>query len=74
MSGCCDGRGFGVRTLSPIPKDTFVTEYVGEIISHAENIAREVKKSGAEFYTWELNNGYVMLKVGTSLSLKNKNF
>ena len=55
-----DGRGFGVKTLSSIPKGTFVAEYVGEIISEAENIAREQKKNSAEFYTWQLSNGFVI--------------
>jgi hypothetical protein len=55
-----DGRGFGVRSLARIPKGTFVTEYVGEVISQAENVVREQQRAGAEFYTWELNNNFVI--------------
>ncbi|XP_063703297.1 histone-lysine N-methyltransferase EHMT2 [Culicoides brevitarsis] len=34
----CDDpvRGFGVRTLVKIPKGTFITEYIGEILTDAE--------------------------------------
>lgn len=34
-------RGWGVRTLLPIPKGTYVCEYIGEIITDSEAERRE---------------------------------
>jgi SET domain-containing protein len=33
-------RGFGLRTLVDIPKDTFIVEYRGEVISREESYKR----------------------------------
>ena len=37
-----DGRGFGVRTLTPIAKGQNVLEYRGELVSHDEAEHREI--------------------------------
>lgn len=46
-----DGKGWGVRTLTPIPKGTYVCEYVGEIISDCEADQRE-----DDSYLFDLDN------------------
>ena len=56
-----DGRGYGVRARQNIGKGAFVTEYIGEIISMAENLAREsVASSSSAFYTWDLDRKFVI--------------
>jgi len=44
------GMGWGVRPLAPIPKGTFVCEYVGELISDSEAETRE------DSYLFDLDN------------------
>lgn len=67
-------RGFGLQAAEPIATDTFVHEYVGEIITHAENQARlkRYAKEGAKnYYLLTLDDEYV-IDAGTkcaSLSL-----
>jgi len=46
------GKGWGLRALEPIPKGSFVIEYVGEIITNDE-----AEKRGLEYDT----NGYTYL-------------
>lgn len=38
-----NGRGWGVKSLEPIKKDQFVSEYVGEVISSEEAEQRGMK-------------------------------
>ena len=46
-----NGRGWGVRTIEPIKPNTFVTEYVGEVITN-EEAERRGKKYDAEGTTY----------------------
>lgn len=46
-----EGRGWGVRTIEPIKPNTFVTEYVGEVITN-EEAERRGKKCDAEGITY----------------------
>ncbi|XP_028407441.1 histone-lysine N-methyltransferase SETMAR-like [Dendronephthya gigantea] len=39
-------RGLGVRTLEPIPKQNFIAEYCGEIISYKEAKRRTASRTG----------------------------
>ena len=59
-----DGRGYGVKTLQNIKKGAFVTEYIGEIISTEENLAREKaamqRGDSSSFYTWDLGKKFVI--------------
>lgn len=50
-------RGWGIKTLSLIPKGTFVCEYVGEIISDWEADHRE-----DDSYLFDLENRVFLLK------------
>ena len=45
------GRGWGVKTCSPIKKGTFVTEYVGELITfeEAERRGQQYDKEGTTY-------------------------
>lgn len=45
------GRGWGVKTIEPIKPNTFVTEYVGEVITN-EEAERRGKKCDAEGITY----------------------
>lgn len=45
------GKGWGIRTLRPIPKGTYVCEYIGEIISDCEADHRE-----DDSYLFDLDN------------------
>ena len=56
------GMGWGVRPLAPIPKGTFVCEYVGELISDSEAETRE------DSYLFDLDN-----KVFMTLQAKKRN-
>ena len=46
-----NGRGWGVKTLEPIKANTFITEYVGEVITNeeAERRGRQYDKKGATY-------------------------
>ena len=46
-----DGRGWGVKTTEPIKPNTFVTEYVGEVITN-EEAERRGKKCDAQGITY----------------------
>lgn len=46
-----NGRGWGVKTIEPIKPNTFVTEYVGEVITN-EEAERRGKKCDAEGITY----------------------
>jgi SET domain-containing protein len=50
-------KGWGLRPLQFVPKGTFVFEYVGEIVTEGEMMARRMKGSlgKSEAYTLELN-------------------
>ena len=51
-----DNRGWGVKTLQPIKANTFVTEYVGEVITseEAEKRGRAYDEEG-ETYLFDLD-------------------
>ncbi|KAI9184665.1 hypothetical protein H9P43_003720 [Blastocladiella emersonii ATCC 22665] len=42
-----DAKGFGLRTLAPLPADTFVLEYVGDVITRS-SFLRRAKQYAAE--------------------------
>ena len=46
-----NGRGWGVKTIEPIKANTFITEYVGEVITNeeAERRGRQYDKKGATY-------------------------
>ncbi len=46
-----DSRGWGVKTLNPIQRGKFVTEYVGELITseEAERRGRQYDKDGTTY-------------------------
>lgn len=46
-----NGRGWGVKTIEPIKPNTFVTEYVGEVITN-EEAERRGKKCDAQGITY----------------------
>lgn len=46
-----NGRGWGVKTIEPVKPNTFVTEYVGEVITN-EEAERRGKKCDAEGITY----------------------
>lgn len=51
-------KGFGLRTKTLIPKDSFVIEYVGEVMSKTKY---ETSNTGrASIYGMELEKGYVI--------------
>ncbi|KAI3641792.1 hypothetical protein MIR68_000194 [Amoeboaphelidium protococcarum] len=58
----CDKRGFGLRTLTDIPKGSLIQEYMGEIISNQECERRmhEDYKSAKCFYFLDYQNGEVI--------------
>ncbi|XP_074531080.1 histone-lysine N-methyltransferase SETMAR [Halichoeres trimaculatus] len=45
---CTGNRGWGVRTLEPIPTGTFVCEYAGEVISFEEARRRQLAQKSEE--------------------------
>jgi ankyrin repeat protein len=47
-------KGWALRTLEPIPKGSFVIEYIGEIISEEEAEIRLSQRNGVENYIWSL--------------------
>lgn len=58
-----DERGWGLRTLKPIPKGEFVCEYVGEIVDKAE-CARRLKslqrRGESDYYMMEISSDHVL--------------
>ncbi|XP_059482836.1 histone-lysine N-methyltransferase EHMT2 isoform X2 [Neocloeon triangulifer] len=46
-----EGKGWGVRTLRPIPKGAYVCEYIGEVITDCEADSRE-----DDSYLFDLDN------------------
>ncbi|KAG5979247.1 hypothetical protein E4U55_005388 [Claviceps digitariae] len=52
-----EGCGYGLFTAEPIAQDEFVTEYVGELITHDEGVRREARRG--DVFDEESNVSYV---------------
>lgn len=57
-----DKRGFGLRTNVPVSSGQLVTEYRGEVISHALSLERmqTVYKDSFHFYFLDYSNGEIL--------------
>ena len=48
-----NGRGWGVKTLETIRKNTFVIEYVGEVITNEEAERRGIQYGNRQTFDFE---------------------
>eukprot|EP00002_Diphylleia_rotans_P020314 TRINITY_DN3948_c0_g3_i6.p1 TRINITY_DN3948_c0_g3~~TRINITY_DN3948_c0_g3_i6.p1 ORF type:complete len:450 (-),score=84.52 TRINITY_DN3948_c0_g3_i6:1368-2717(-) len=56
---CPDGRGWGLYADEKIPKDSFVIEYQGEVISRKEYVAR-IQEDAEHFYYLEMEKNKII--------------